>query len=41
MLNTTDIGSVLEVILWSLLTEEHIGFVSGMQVDMMQEEACQ
>lgn len=36
-----DINSILEVVLQSLFTEELIGFVSGMQVEMMQEELCQ
>jgi len=35
------IGSILEAVLQSLLVEECVGFVSGMQVDMMWEEACQ
>lgn len=34
-----DISSILEAVLQSLLTE-HIQFVSGMQVDTMQEETC-
>lgn len=35
-----DIGSILEVVLQSLFTEELTGFVSGMQVEMKQEEVC-